>query len=101
MPISPDATHKGLSIAEALDVPVMFDIWPTLGRACHIGRTTTYQLARADALPVPVVRVGRQFRAKRSDLLAFLGIAEISDAAGSSHPAAPAEYAPVTTSSHQ
>lgn len=71
------AEHQaGLSIEEALKLPVMFDIWPTLGNACRIGRTTTYQLARTDALPIPVVRVGRQFRARRSDLLTFLGIAE-------------------------
>lgn len=79
-----DRPH-GLSVTEALALPVMFDIWPTVGQACGIGRTTTYQLARDDALPIPIVRVGRQFRAKRTDLLAFLGLKE-SDGAGSSHP---------------
>lgn len=73
--------RKGLSVAEARNLPVMFDIWPTLGQACDIGRTTTYQLARENALPIPVVRVGRQFRAKRSDLLGFLGIEDNSEGA--------------------
>jgi hypothetical protein len=69
----------GLSEEEALAVPVTFDVWPTLGRALGIGRTTTYQLARTNQLPIPVLRVGRQLRARRRDLLAFLGLNEISD----------------------
>lgn len=68
--------RKTLSVAEALALPVMFDVWPTVGQALDIGRTATYQLAREDALPIPVVRVGRQLRARRSDLLNFLGIRE-------------------------
>lgn len=70
------AVHKPLSAAEALALPVMFDVWPTLGAAFNIRRTTTYQLARDDALPVPVIRVGKQLRARRSDLLNFLGLTE-------------------------
>lgn len=85
MSTSTVARAHGLSVSEALALPVMFDIWPTVGQACGIGRTTTYQLAREGALPIPVVRVGRQFRAKRTDLLTFLGL-EDSDGAGSSHP---------------
>jgi hypothetical protein len=68
--------RKGLTVAEALDLPVMFDVWPTVGTACQLGRTATYQLAREDALPIPVLRVGRQLRARRSDLLNFLGLSE-------------------------
>ncbi|MEE4546748.1 DNA-binding protein [Streptomyces sp. V4-01] len=67
---------RGLRAAEALDLPVTFDVWPTLGEALQIGRTATYQLAREDALPIPCFRVGRQLRARRSDLLTFLGIHE-------------------------
>jgi hypothetical protein len=72
------ARRKGLTVAEALDLPVMFDVWPTLGSALGIGRTATYQLAREDALPIPCTRVGRQLRVRRSDLLNFLGIREES-----------------------
>jgi hypothetical protein len=71
-----EARRRSLSAAEAIDLPVMFDVWPTLGDAFGIGRTATYQLAREEALPIPVIRVGRQLRAKRSDLLNFLGIRE-------------------------
>jgi excisionase family DNA binding protein len=99
MSTSTVAGADGLSVSEALALPVMFDIWPTVGRACHIGRTTTYQLAREGALPIPVVRVGRQFRARRSDLLAFLGLAN-NDGAGVAASAPSHENAPVTTSSH-
>lgn len=67
-------TRQGLTVTEALALPVMFSVWPTVGRACGIGRTATFQLAADDALPIPVIRVGRQLRAKRTDLLAFLGL---------------------------
>ncbi|MBD3931969.1 helix-turn-helix domain-containing protein [Streptomyces chumphonensis] len=68
----------------------MFDVWPTVGEALGIGRTSTYALARDNALPIPTVRVGRQLRARRSDLLHFLGITEESDGdAGESCQAAP------------
>ncbi|GAA0348432.1 DNA-binding protein [Streptomyces turgidiscabies] len=76
MSTSTVARAQGLSVTEALALPVMFDVWPTLGQACGIARTTTYQLAREDALPIPVVRVGKQLRARRSDLLNFLGLTE-------------------------
>ena len=81
MSTSTVARAHGLSVSEALALPVMFDVWPTVGQACGIARTTTYQLARENALPIPVVRVGRQLRARRSDLLNFLGIAEETGAA--------------------
>lgn len=86
MSTSTVARAHGLSVSEALALPVMFDVWPTVGQACGIARTTTYQLAREDALPIPVVRVGRQLRARRSDLLNFLGLqdqaaAEVESAA--------------------
>lgn len=68
--------RKGLPVTDALDLPVMFDVWPTLGAAFGIGRTATYQLARENALPIPCIRVGRQLRARRSDLLNFLGLTE-------------------------
>lgn len=86
------ARRKGLTVAEALDLPVMFDVWPTLGSALGIGRTATYQLAREDALPIPCTRVGRQLRVRRSDLLNFLGIREENgDGAGAGTPTPLAE----------
>ncbi|MGW1617764.1 helix-turn-helix domain-containing protein [Streptomyces sp. NPDC002172] len=86
------ARRGGLAVAEALQLPVMFDVWPTVGEALGIGRTATYQLAREDALPIPCIRVGRQLRARRSDLLNFLGIAEENgDGAGGPAPTPLAE----------
>lgn len=90
--------RKALSVAEALALPVMFDVWPTLGAALNIGRTATYQLAREDALPIPCIRVGKQLRARRSDLLNFLGIREENgDGAGGATPTPLAERTPEST----
>lgn len=83
--------RQGLSVSEALALPVMFNVWPTVGRACGIGRTATFALAAKNELPVPVIRVGRQLRAKRTDLLAFLGL-ENSDAAAAVTATAPNEH---------
>jgi hypothetical protein len=92
------ARRKGLPVTEALELPVMFDVWPTLGSALGIGRTATYQLAREDALPIPCIRVGKQLRARRSDLLNFLGIREESGDGARVAPLTPlAERATETT----
>lgn len=87
-----NARRRGLAVGEAVKLPVMFDVWPTVGEALGIGRTATYQLAREDALPIPCIRVGRQLRARRSDLLNFLGIhEEKGDGAGAATPTPLAE----------
>jgi len=45
-------------------------------RLLGIGRTTAYQLASRNALPVPVVRIGRSLRIPSAPLLALLGLAQ-------------------------
>lgn len=52
---------------------------PTLGledaaRMLGIGRSTAYLLAAQDALPVPVLRIGRSYRVPTAPLLALLGL---------------------------
>lgn len=44
------------------------------GELLGIGRTTAYALARAGDFPVPVIRVGSQYRVPSAPLLALLGI---------------------------
>lgn len=41
------------------DQPVV-DLWPTVGQALGIGRSTTYAAAERGDLPVPVIRIGRR-----------------------------------------
>ena len=54
---------------ELLDLPPSVDL-VTAGRALGIGRTKTYELARADDLPVRVLRLGNAYRVASADLLA-------------------------------
>ncbi|MFE4409082.1 helix-turn-helix domain-containing protein [Streptomyces sp. NPDC056821] len=64
---------RALSAAEVLALPAAVDI-VTAGRACGISRTTSYELARRGEFPVPLLRLGNQYRVRRSDLLDVLGI---------------------------
>lgn len=68
---------------ELLALPSAVDL-TTAGRAFGIGRTKTYELARAGEFPVKVLRVGRTFRVPKAAILEALGV----------KPAAPAEVRP-------
>ncbi|MFD4975615.1 helix-turn-helix domain-containing protein [Streptomyces sp. NPDC058424] len=59
--------------AEVLALPVAVDLI-TAARALSLGRTTAYDLARRGEFPVPLLRLGAQYRARRVDLLDVLGI---------------------------
>jgi hypothetical protein len=65
---------------ELLALPVSVDL-TTAGRAFGLGRTRSYELARAGQFPCRVIPVGRKFRVPRSALLEALGIKD--NAAGS------------------
>lgn len=52
----------------------LVDIWPTAARALGISRSTAYQLAREDNLPVEVMRVGGTVKVRTADLRAWLGL---------------------------
>jgi hypothetical protein len=58
---------------ELLALPVSVDL-TTAGRAFGLGRTRSYELARAGQFPCRVILVGRKFRVPRSALLEALGI---------------------------
>jgi excisionase family DNA binding protein len=61
-----------INIPNPADTPML-----TLEQAARImgiGRTTAYTLAKKDALPVPVVRVGSLYRLPTAPLLSALGL---------------------------
>lgn len=54
------------------DLPPVLDL-ATAARLLGIGRTTAYQLVRADAWPTRVLRLGRQIRIPTAQLLELVG----------------------------
>lgn len=60
---------------EALALPVSVDL-ETANHALGIGRTTGYAMAKRGEYPIPLFRVGLQYRVTRANLLHFLGIEE-------------------------
>ncbi|MEU9516615.1 helix-turn-helix domain-containing protein [Micromonospora sp. NPDC048169] len=64
-----------MSREELLALPVTFDI-VVAGRACGMGRTTAYELAKRGEFPVRVLKLGNRYRVTRADLLRFLGEAD-------------------------
>ncbi|MFC5188024.1 DNA-binding protein [Actinomadura harenae] len=64
---------QGLTAAEILALPAMVDL-VTAGRALRIGRTKSYELARAEAFPCRVLRVGDSYLVPTSGILTVLGL---------------------------
>lgn len=62
-----------MSVDELLALPVSVDL-VTAGRAFGLGRTKSFELARADEFPCRVLRVGHKFRVPRSAIFEALGI---------------------------
>ncbi|MFE0189272.1 hypothetical protein [Streptomyces sp. NPDC058989] len=69
---------RGMTHGELLALPVSFSL-EVANRALDLGRTTGFALAKRGAYPVRVLRLGRQYRVTRYDLLRYLGL----DASGS------------------
>lgn len=90
---------RAMTTAEVRALPAMPSAWPDGGRACGIGRTAWYELIARGETPVPVIRVGRSLKVRRSDLLNFLGISEENDGAPGVEPGAPVEQSATTRSS--
>jgi hypothetical protein len=63
----------GLTPAEIRSLPAVVDL-VTAGRALGLGRTKTYQLARAGRFPCRILRVGKNYLVPTADLLALLGL---------------------------
>lgn len=64
-----------MTAAELRALPVAFDLG-TANRALCLSRTTGYDMAKRGEYPVPLLRLGTQYRARRADLLTLLGVAE-------------------------
>ncbi|MFH9353503.1 hypothetical protein [Kitasatospora sp. NPDC017646] len=62
-----------MSRAELLALPAAIDL-DTANRAIGLGRSKGYELARRDAYPCRVLRLGKKYRVITADLLRLLGI---------------------------
>ncbi len=51
------------------------------GRAVGLGQPKTHELARAGEFPVPLIKIGSSYRARRSDIIDTLGILDTESAA--------------------
>lgn len=70
-----------LTRGELLELPASVDL-VTAGHALNLGRTKSHELARSGQFPVPVLRLGKEYRVRAADLLAFLGINPKSEPGG-------------------
>ena len=62
-----------LSLADIDTLPVVMDL-VTAGRALGLGRTKSYELARAGAFPCRIIRVGKSYLVPTAELLTLLGL---------------------------
>ena len=98
-PVPEEGAPVGMSLAELMALPVAFNL-DTANRVLLLGRTKGFDLAKRGQYPCRVLRVGSAYRVTRADLFRTLGMSPMDGAAGSSHPTAPAENAPLTTSAN-
>jgi hypothetical protein len=64
-----------MSPAELRKLPVSVDL-TTAGRAFGLGRTKSFELAKAGEFPCRVIKVGIKYRVPRSAILKALGYAD-------------------------
>ncbi|MFH9404927.1 hypothetical protein ACH4JS_34970 [Streptomyces sp. NPDC017638] len=101
-------TAAPLSLEQVRQLPAM----PTALQAfaaLNIGETLGYDLIKAGEFPIEVVRFGRAFRVRKTDLLAFLGLPAVvevqsatatdDDGAPGVQPEAPSEQSAPTHAS--
>ncbi|MFJ1653663.1 helix-turn-helix domain-containing protein [Streptomyces sp. NPDC088337] len=102
-------TAAPLSMDQVRALPAM----PTAREAfaaLNIGSTLGYELISQGEFPIEVVKVGRAFRVRKAELLAFLGLSETAaaevqsaaathdDGAPGVQPKAPSEHSPTRAS---
>lgn len=69
-------TAAPLTPAQVAELPAM----PTVQQAfaaLNVGTTLGYELIKQDEFPIEVVRLGRAFRVRKADLLAYLGLVDL------------------------
>jgi hypothetical protein len=66
---------RQMSPSEILALPVSVDL-ATAGRAFGLGRTKSFELAKAGEFPCRVIRCGNRYRVPRTGILAALDIAD-------------------------
>ena len=69
----PAEESRGMTHEELAGLPVSFSL-EVANRALSLGRSTGYALARRGKYPIRVLRLGRQYRCTRYDLLRYLGV---------------------------
>lgn len=63
----------GMTMAEVMMLPAVTDL-VSAGKALGMGRTRSYELARAGTFPCRVLRVGRSYQVPTAGLLTLLGV---------------------------
>lgn len=64
------------SVEDVMALPVTVDI-VTGGSVIGLGRSASYEQARAGTFPVPVLRVGSRYRVVTAHLIELLGLAPV------------------------
>jgi hypothetical protein len=65
--------EETLSLADIDALPAVVDV-VTAGRALGLGRTKSYELARAGDFPCRLIRVGKTYLVRTAELITLLGL---------------------------
>lgn len=68
-----ETAMSGMTLAEVMMLPAVTDL-VSAGKALGMGRTRSYELARAGTFPCRVMRAGRTYQVPTAGLLTLLGI---------------------------
>jgi len=60
-------------LPRAEDQPLIA-VWPETARALMLGRSTVYDLAKRQELPVEVLRIGGRYFVRTAELREYLGL---------------------------